>query len=196
MSKQYEYSTSRYDLKSPGPADAAEFDAQAKSDGACVAEAVASVTYRSTIPEFWDAFIPKVEELTGIKRGIDDKATARNQERAKEGVTVKPVPEKFLSYDNRVWAASDEARRAELIALAQATAAEIAIDPAPSRRSSGPGALFIAKAESVLGRPEDQLQATVTKLLDACPGFELETDENGKPEKNSLAKLIKAYADV
>lgn len=194
MPKNYTYSTSRYDLVSPGPADPEEFDKMA-GPGSCVAEAVASVTYRSTIPEFWDVFIPQVEALTGIERGVDQVATEKARAKAKDPTSVKDQKEKFTAYDNRVWAQINDEQKAALVALSKKVALEITIDPTPARRAAGPGAIFVQKAESVLAREESALNETVNKLLQSVPGFEIEYDENGKPEKMSLARLIRAWTE-
>lgn len=198
--KNHEWSTSRYDLVSPGPETAEEFDQKAGKSGACLEEAVASVTYRSTSPEFWDAFIPKVEALTGITRGVDEAASARAKERAKDPSKAKDVPEKPNAYDNRVWAQASDEQKAQLVALAKETALSITIDPSPSRRASTPNAAIYAKADSVLSRDTAGIADAVNKLTAAVEGagrvFELAYDENNKPTRDSLAGLIKVYTEV
>lgn len=49
------------------------------------------------------------------------------------------------------------------------------------------------KADSLLTLPADQLQAKVDKYLGAVRGFQIETDENGKPDRVSLARLVGRY---
>jgi len=167
MSKQYEFSTGPFTLRSPGPATVEEFDAKAGA-GECLSGAVADCIYRGHIPEFWDAYIPQVEALTGVTRGVDAAATARAKARQKPDskAVVKDVPEKFGLYINRVLASLDEDAKAEVTKLATTVAAGMEIDPSPSRRQSGPGAVNLAKADDVLSRDDAAITATVNKL---CP---------------------------
>jgi hypothetical protein len=48
----------------------------------------------------------------------------------------------------------------------------------------------------LLTLPTDRLQAKIDKYLSKIRGFELETDEADKPERNSLARLIGQYLDI
>ena len=197
MPKSYDVSTSRYTLKFNGPASEQEYDQAAGKLGSLLEEGVMSTAWRSTLPEFWSVFIPKVEAFTGIARGVDDVATAKAQARAKDqSKKVNDVPEKFLSYDNRVWAAANDETKAALIALAQETANSITIDPSPSRRQSGPGAANLAKADSWLTLDSDQLESKIEKAMAVVGTFDLERGENGQPTRESLGGLIKAYVDV
>lgn len=196
MPKSYDVSTSRYTLKFNGPASEQEYDQAAGKNGSLLEEGVMSTAWRSTLPEFWAAFIPKVTALTGIARGVDDVATAKAQARAKDQTkTVNSVPEKFTSFDNRVWAAADDEMKAALNKLAQEVADGISIDPSPSRRSAGPGAANLAKADSWLTLDADQLESKISKAL-GLVDYELERGENGQPTRESLAGLIKAYVDA
>lgn len=183
------------DLPFPGHESAEEFDREAGEAGACVEEADASIAYRSTLPEFHKAFTPTVEQLSGVKRGVNEEATARAKSRAKDPAKVEDIPESFITYANRVKASLSEADWKALDAAARELSAQTAIDASPSKRQAGPGKDLLAKADSLLTLPADQLQTKVDKYLGACEGFDLQMDENGKPERSSLARLIGKYLE-
>ena len=69
---------------------------------------------------------------------------------------------------------------------ARELASKTAIDASPSR----PDKDLLSKADSLLTLPADQLQDKVDKYLGAVRDFQLETDENGKPDRVSLARLV------
>lgn len=50
------------------PASVADFDSNAKREGACLKEAINNVIYRSWLADFRDSFTTHVEEKTGIQR--------------------------------------------------------------------------------------------------------------------------------
>jgi len=183
------------DLPFPGHADAEEFDREAGEAGACVEEADASVAYRSTLPEFHKAFTPTVESLTGVKRGVNDEATAKAKARSKTPDKVEDVPESFITYANRVKASISETDWTALDAAARELSAQTKIDASPSKRQAGPGKDLLAKADSLLTLPADQLQAKVDKYQGAVEGFDLQTDESGKPDRASLARLVGKYLE-
>jgi hypothetical protein len=184
------------DLPFPGHESAEEFDREANEAGACVEEADASVAYRSTLPEFHKAFTPTVEQLSGVKRGTNDEATAKAKARSKTPEKVDPVPESFITYSNRVKAQVDEAMWNKIDDAARKLSAQTAIDASPSKRMAGPGKDLLTKADSLLALPADQLQTKIDKYLGAVEGFELQTDEaTGKPERASLARLVGKYLE-
>jgi len=197
MPKQYEFSTGPFTLRSPGPATVEEFDAKAGA-GMCLDGAVADCIYRGHIPSFWDEYIPQVEKLTGVARGVDAAATARAKARQKADskAVVKDVPEKFGVYISRVLAGVSDTDKVELTKLASEVAAKMDIDPSPSRRQSGPGAANLAKADDVLSRDDAGINSTVNKLLSVVGDYDLDRDANGKPDRESLAGLIKAYTAI
>lgn len=183
------------DLPFPGHETAEDFDREAGEAGACVEEADASVAYRSTLPEFHKAFTPTMESLSGVKRGVNAEATARAKARSKTPDKVDDVPESFITYANRVKAQLGEEDFKALDAAARELAGKTPIDASPSKRQAGPGKDLLAKADSLLTLPADQLQAKVDKYLASVEGFQLDTDEAGKPERASLARLVGKYLD-
>jgi hypothetical protein len=181
------------DLGFPGHENAEEFDREAGETGACAEEADASVAYRSTLPEFHKAFTPTMEQLTGVKRGVNEEQTAKVKARAKDPSKVEPIPESFITYANRVKASLNEDDWKALDAAARELAKSIPIDASPSKRIAGPGKDLLAKADSLLTLPADQLQAKIDKYQGAVEQ-EIEVDEStGKPDRNSLARLIGKY---
>jgi hypothetical protein len=197
MAKNITVSTGPFrDLAFQGHDSAEDFDREAGVVGACVEEGDTSIAYRSTLPEFHKAFTPQMEQLSSVKRGVNAEATARAKSRAKDPSKVVDVPESFITYANRVKAGLSDADFKALDAAARALAATIKIDASPSKRVAGPGKDLLAKADSLLTLPADQLQAKVDKYLSVAEGFDLETDETtGKPERTSLARLVGKYLD-
>jgi len=84
--------------------------------------------------------------------------------------------------------AEDQAKR-----KARKLASKTATDASSSKRMAGPGKDLLSKADSLLTLPADQLQDKVDKYLGAVRDFQLETDENGKPDRVSLARLVGRY---
>jgi hypothetical protein len=197
MPKQLKVSTGPFsDLLFQGHEDADAFDVEAGEKGACVEEADASVAYRSTLPEFHKAFTPTMESMSSIKRGVNAEATARAKARSKTPEKVEDVPESFITYANRVKAQVGDEAWKPIDAAARELAASMKIDASPGKRQAGPGKDLLAKADSLLTLPADQLQTKVDKYLGAVEGFELQTDEaTGKPDRASLARLVGKYLE-
>lgn len=198
MPKNYKYRTQGFNLESPGPATVEEYDQKAGGPGKCLEDAIDNEIYRGTIPAFWRKALPKVVELSGIALGVDEKATAKAKERAKTpeaAAKVSDVPEKFSSYISRVEATfgDDKEKHAELEALLKEIALSVEIDPSPSNREKGPGRDMLDAADSILGLPEEKREEKIGKMQAACTDATLERDEAGLPERESLARLVKAY---
>lgn len=192
QTKKYNYGSCGYDLSFSGPATAEQYDIDAKEQGACVADAIAYVVPRSTLPAWQEAFTPKLEAFTGVTRGVDTEATAKAKARAKSPDKVEDVPEKFKAFNLRATAGLSDEQKAQLAVIAQEVADTIAIDVAPSARggSRGPAKDLLAKADSVLALSDDEIEAKITKwngLLEK--EFPLERDENGRPTRESLAYM-------
>src|SRR6266496_3976597 len=90
------------DLPFQGHESAEEVDREAGEQGACVEECDASIAYRSTLPEFHKAFTPTLESLTGVKRSVNEDATAKAKARSKTPEKVEDVLESFITYSNRL----------------------------------------------------------------------------------------------
>jgi hypothetical protein len=192
----YETNSLGYKLSFNGPKSVEDYDQKAGRVGACLEDACDNTIYRGTLPEWQDAFAAAVEEKLKVKRGVDNTATERAKSRAKDPSKIQDVPEKVKAFIQRVTAGMSEQEKGELTVLAQSIANNIVVDPSPSKRARGPGKDLLAKADSLLTLPADQLQAKIDKYLSKVEGFELETDEADKPERNSLARLIGQYLDI
>jgi len=198
MPKEYETNSLGYKLRFKGPDSVEAYNTKAGRNDAALEDACENTIYRGTLPEWQAAFQERLEQLTGIARGIDQVATDRAKSRSKEPDKVKNVPEKVKAYVARVTANMSDADKATLPGLAQEVANGIEIDPSPSRRAAGPSKPSLVKADSWLTLPEDQMQAKIDKAMAAIDsGFELDTDEEtGKPDRRSLAALIDKYVDT
>lgn len=200
LTKPYTFTTGFFeDLVSNGPGSVEIYDTQAGEVGTCLNSAVNNVILRSHIPQFWKAFLPKVEELTGNKRVVNADATAKAKAKAKNPAGVSDVLEGWNPYITRVWAGADDALKAKLNGLAAETALALEISVAPaSREGSGTAkalAPFFGNADKVLALEEDLRESKLTKLLGIVGDFDLERDADGVPDRTSLAKLFKAWND-
>ena len=179
-----------------GYADEASFDAEAGKVGAAVEEANYNVIYRDTLPEIQDAVIPKIEALTGIKIGVNEKATAKAQERedaaaAKAGrePKKKSVPETFNDYDARVRAMVDDEMWAKVDALVREVALATPVNAKPTVRAGGLSKANLDKADDILANPATA-ESRIAKLTAVVTDYDLLRDENGTPDRNSLARLV------
>lgn len=182
------------DLLFPGHATAEDYDREAGESGACVAEADASLAYRSTFYAFHTAFVPIMEKKTGIKREVNESATSKAKARSDKPDSVKDILESFNSYSKRVKANVPDETWAELEEDAKAVALQTKIDASPSTRTGPVNKLFLAKANEILARPDEARDETIQKLLSAVSDFELIYDESDLPVAASLARLCEAFA--
>jgi hypothetical protein len=192
----YETNSLGYKLSFNGPNTVEEYDQKAGRVGACLEDACENTLYRSTLPEWQDAWATKLAELTNQQRQVDKEATDKARSRAKDPGKVQDILEKVKAYNQRVTAGMPEDQKNALALAAQQVADSITVDPSPSKRAKGPDKALLAKAESLLTLPEDQLQQRIDKYMSRVEGFQLETDDNDKPEKASLARLIGRYLDI
>lgn len=199
MPKQYTTSSEGIPLKFNGPSTVEEYDKAAGREGACVEDAVRGIIAWDTLEDWRSAFPKRIAELTGIARAEDAEATARAKARSEKPDKVKPVLEKLGKYLARVRAAIAEGSANGLTAESLSTegqlvADSITIDPSPARREGQPKKDLLEKAEQVLARETDALEAAVSKMLDNV-SFDLERGDDGKPTQVSLARLIGAYVE-
>jgi hypothetical protein len=201
--KTIEVSTGPFkNLRFIGHMNAAEYDAEAQvTDGAensAVDVADVSDMYRSGFPSFHKAIGAMVEELSGIKRGINEKATAAAKLKAKDPEKVEDVGEAYPTYFNRVEAAlsgTDEGKAIwkEIDQKSRAVAAATKCDSSPSRREKGLPKDVLAKADEIIARPVDARDAAIAKILAGVDGVTVDTDEAGVPDRESLGRAIQAY---
>jgi hypothetical protein len=200
MKKTAKITSCGYDLEFPGPETVEEYDQKGGEVGLCLKDALSNTLYRGTLPEWQEEFARVLESTTGVQRGIDKEATEKLKARAKPGAEVRSVPERFKAYNVRAratWAGEDAAKLSQLAELAQQTADKIEVNPAPSPRGgAGVAKGDLLKADVILDLEPDAIEAKVTKMSAVIgDGFELARDENGKPERYGLARMISRYLD-
>jgi len=174
-----------------------DFDRDAGRVGACLEEANYQLLYRGGFGEIHDKFIDQLESMSGMKRNVNEKATAALQARAKEGVTVTPVLENFVPFANRVRASLSDEQWAPINEAFLAVVKDTPLSSAPSTRSGGGGSVSKAnqaKADAVLLLSPDEIESKVEKILAAVPSFNLVRDDSGLPDRVSLARGIAAWA--
>lgn len=179
-----------------GHATVEDFDREAGRVGSALEEADYNVIYRDTLPDIHDKAIDEIEKLSGLARGIDEEKTAKAKAAAKDGAKVSDVKELPVPYFNRVKAAVD----ADTWKLIDEHFREVAlgtpVDASPSKRSGSATKANLEKADEVLLRTPDAVEAAVSKMLTLVPTFELTRAEDGKPERVSLARLVGAFIDA
>lgn len=180
-------------LSFPGHASAEDFDRDAGKTGDCVEEADASVAYRSTLPTFHDDFTKTLETMSGMSRPVNEKATAKAKENAKDPSKVKDVPASFIDFANAVKASVDEETWKSIDAAARNLALQTRIDASPSTRVGAVSAELKSKADSWLNAGPDVYNAKITQFAEQY-GLDpsvIERDEAGTPDRDSLARYIK-----
>lgn len=201
---KYDTRSCGYKLAFTGQDSVEEYDEAAGRVGAALEDAVNNTIYRSTLPEWQATFGKVLEEKTGIPREIDAEATARVKAKAKNPNDTRDVPERFRTYNQRVrkqyaGAEGEETGNGEKLAELQKWAQEVAdgirVDPSPARISAISKGDII-KAEDVLDHDVEYIEQKVQKFLAAVPDFELVRDDDNRPEKQSLARLIGKYIDT
>jgi hypothetical protein len=147
------------------PETAEEFDSLAKKSGACVAEAISSVAYRSCYNQFRDMFlhgreavaatdttpaIPEikgVEQITGLKRATKPALDKDGKAIVRDGEPVTEYDEKESKYLERVIAhlvasgryPTEEDALASFESLAEEVGNAIVFDPSASEtKEAGP----------------------------------------------------------
>lgn len=176
-----------------GHTSVAERDAEAGREGSTLEDADFSDLYRSTLPEAHDKFAPVLQSMSGVVRGVNKEQTAKNQARAKEGKTVKDVPESFVDYADRVKAQATEDDWKAIDAKFREIALATPVDASPSKRTGAASKANLEKADEILNRTADAIESTISKMLGLVPDYDLVRDDEGKPERTSLARMIGAY---
>lgn len=195
LTANYSFSTGPFEnLVSKGPGSVEVFDAQAGEPGACLNGAIKDTIFRSHIPQFWKALLPKVEKEFGLERRVDEDATAKAKAKAKNPEGVQSVKEGWNSYMKRLVASlkDDTSAIAKLNTMAAETALELEISVAPAQRG-GPkiAAQFFKMADSVLALDPDSRDARIAEKLG---DVDLDRDADGTPDRDKLAAAIADWA--
>lgn len=200
MASSLQVTTGPYDLTFTGHDSIEQFDTEAGIIGAALELADRSTIYRSTLAAgspFWEAAVALHENVTGIKRLVDEERTAAAKQRSKTPDNVEPVLETEPQYAKRVFAlATDEQK-----GLLQAGMQEIASRPgtvsaAPTVRRSGPTLASRNKASEILTRPESARTAAINRVLSVIGDFDFALDEAGLPTADSLAVALIRYDKI
>lgn len=179
--KPYETNSCGYTLKFNGPETVADYDSKG-GDGACLRDACLKTIYQDVLPDWQEAFATILGERTGIARQADEK--------------------RLRPYNTRViaeWANGNEEKRAQLQAWAQETADKIELDPSPpiSPAAKAPPAAGksgdLAKANEILSHDSAYIEERVTLMLSTVPDYVLVRDAEGKPDPQSLARLLNRW---
>jgi hypothetical protein len=200
--KSYETSSCGYTLKFNGPASVEDYDSKANRPGACLDDACKKTINTRTAVDWQEAFASLLAERTGIPRKVDDEATARAKSRSRNPNGVTPVNERLSAYNTRViseWANGDQVKRAALQEWAQEIADKIEIDPSPpvtAKTSPAPAAGKsgdLAKANEILSHDYGYIEERVKLMLSEVADYVLVRDDKGKPDPQSLARLLNRY---
>lgn len=181
-----------------------DYDREAGRVGACLEDADTNVLYRDTLPTLHEKTIKEIITMSGVPRSVNDKQTAKNQERenaaaAKAGrapKTVKTVEESPVSYFTKVKASVDPEVWTQIDGYFRKVALETPVDSSPAARQGAPSKANTAKAEEILTREVDDIEVAVEKLLAKVPEFNLERETDGKPNVTSLARLVGSFYNV
>lgn len=178
------------------PATAAEFDALAKREGACVTEANNNVLYRSYLAEFRDEFVDALSTKFGIERKT--KVTGKT----KTGADVVSYDETEVEFVKRV-AAAQGVETSAFESLALEVNAKLKFDPsATERKASAPKKPLkkfleaVATIEATNGLPGLEKAAKNTgAYIGQQVVMDFSTPETTQASREKLALAIKAYAD-
>lgn len=197
--KPYETNSCGYTLKFNGPASVEDYDSRG-GQGACLEDACQKTINTRTAIAWQEAFASILQERTGIPRQIDEFATQRVKTKSKNPDNVAPISERLHAYNTRViaqWANGDEEKRAQLQAWAQETADKIEINPSPTTKPTASPTISkggdLAKANEILSHEKAYIEERVTLMLGEVPDYDLLRDDIGKPDAQSLARLLNRY---
>ena len=180
--KPYETNSCGYTLKFNGPETVADYDSKG-GDGACLKDACLKTIYQDVLPDWQEAFATILSERTGINR--------------------LPEEKRLRPYNIRViaeWANGNEEKRAQLQAWAQEIADKIELDPSPlpatttaKAPAAGGKSGDLAKANEILSHDSAYIEERVSLMLSTIPDYNLLRDIEGKPDAQSLARLLNRW---
>lgn len=189
-----------FHLEFQGHDSEASYDAEAGYPGAMREFAHRWHIHRDTINRFDEAFSPWLEKASGIPRKIDDELTARRKTYAVNPNKVTPLVERPTKYWNRVIATLKGRGETKLIeeikeaALFLSKTLKVAVAPAATPRPVAP--MFFKRADSLLCLDLDTLNGRISRFQALVPDFELARDQEGKPVRESLARLLQKFSDA
>lgn len=178
------------------------FDRDAGEIGACVTEANFSLAFRSTKgghPKFHEVFTPILEELSGITREVNKKATAQKKKEIVRKDRLVPILESFITFANRAKAIvllreGGEQLWSEIEAKALEVSKTLRIDAKPQEKVYPFNQSELEKAKDWLTNAEpDFVNERIEKYSSYIGGFKLDREPNGLPSAENLARLMTAY---
>jgi hypothetical protein len=199
--KSYATSSCGYTLKFNGPDTVADYDSKG-GEGACLKDACQKTINTRTAVDWQEAFASILAQRTGIPRKVDESATERVKAKSKNPNSVTPINERISAYNTRViaeWANGDQEKRAQLQAWAQETADAMEVDPSPpaakpaSEKAPATKGGDLAKANEILSHDSAYIEERVSFMLSDVPDYVLVRDAEGKPDAQSLARLLNRY---
>lgn len=170
-----------------------EYDAEAGIPNAALCAADGWLVHRDTIDDFNEQFTPIAEKLSGVLRLIDKKKTDKARKHAVNPKNVAAIRESMVTFLNRITAAMDEEKKAELYAAALALSQTIRISSAPAERKTPIEPMFYKRADSILECDLATINLKLSKFLSVVPDFDLARDEHEKPTRLSLARLLQKF---
>lgn len=182
-----------------GVPDIATYEAQA-GEGSAIRDLNWALAMWGGLDDIKDKFMAQLEELSGIKRRVNEVATAKAKARAKTDeakAKVKDVLEAAPSYWAFVKASSTEEQVKNYVELLKSIAREYQLDATPSKRTGQPKSEDLEDADRILAMEEEERETKIAgmreRLGEDTP--DVDRDGEGKPVRNSLARLVRARKD-
>lgn len=189
-----------FTLEFIGHPDEASYDAEAGYPGAMREAAHRWHIHRDTIIVFDRIFSPWLEKTSGVARKIDDALTARRRAYSLNPNKVAPLYERFVPYTKRVIAILEKEGKTDLIASIKAEALRVSqtvrINVAPAAGLAPIEPMFFARADSLLEQEPGTLASRISRFQSLVPDHELIRDHEGKPLRESLARLLKRFTEA
>lgn len=170
-----------------------QYDAEAGYPGAALETADRFHVHRETMGRFDQEMTPVIERITGIKRECDERLTAKRRKASPNPERISPIRERFLSYLLRVDALATEEQKAEVKREALRLSRSLQISTAPAERKAPLEQRFYERADSILSADLETIDSKVSRWQSLVPDFELARDNDGKPIRDNLARLLQRY---
>lgn len=176
--------------------DQASFDKEAGYPGAMFEAAHRYFAHGFTLAEFHKKFIPKIEELSGIARRIDEKKFDRKKSQSPNPDKLSPVYESYTSYLTWLWPQLTNEQRLVYSELALSESREFRINVAPAETKSPIDICYYKRADSILEQEVDVIKSKLPKYIQLVPNYEIAFEDSGKPNRDSLARLLQKFEDA